>query len=130
MSSVDRKAACKKCPVFWATHTKLRRAVFTGLMVNAFPSEAQKFSVFAALSDGSGSSTMRLDIVRLDSGDLIFTQSYPIHFPERRTVVNVHLRLKGIRFPIHGVYAFDLLIDGTLLAQRKLRVYLRGGPSP
>jgi hypothetical protein len=37
--------------------------------------------------------------------------------------VNVSVRVRRIRFQVAGAYDFLLLIDGHILAQRRLRVY-------
>jgi hypothetical protein len=102
--------------------------IFTGLAVEQFPSDAQRFSVFAALTDTQGDGRLELRAIRLDTGDQFYAQQYPLHFPERATVVNVNIRVRTIRFPVSGVYEFQLLVDGSLVAQRKLRVYTAAAP--
>jgi hypothetical protein len=97
--------------------------IFTGLAVEQFPSDPQRFSVFAALTDSQGDGRLELRAIRLDTGDQFYGQQHPVHFPNRATVVNVNIRVRGVRFPVAGVYEFLLLIDGSLVAQRKLRVY-------
>jgi len=97
--------------------------IFTGLAVEQFPSSPQRFSVFAALTDSQGTGRLELRTIRLDTGDQFYAQQYPIHFPERATVMNVNMRIRNLRFPVPGVYEFLLLIDGSLVAQRRLRVY-------
>jgi hypothetical protein len=97
--------------------------IFTGLAVERFPSDPQRFSVFAALTDTQGDGRLELRGIRLDTGDQVYAQQYPVHFPERATVVNVNIRVRTIRFPVAGVYEFQLLVDGSLVAQRRLRVY-------
>jgi hypothetical protein len=51
-------------------------------------------------------------------------------FPDRNKVVNLSLRLRGVRFPVPGLYEFQMLVDGDLIAQRKLRVYQMPGGGP
>jgi hypothetical protein len=97
--------------------------IFTGLAVEGFPSDAQRFSVFAALTDSKGDGHLELRAIRLDTGEQFYAQQYPIHFPDRAIVVNVNIRVRAIRFAVPGVYEFLLLVDGNLVAQRKLRVY-------
>jgi Family of unknown function (DUF6941) len=97
--------------------------IFTGLAVEQFPSDAQRFSVFAALTDSQGDGRLELRAIRLDTGEQFYSQQYPVHFPDRATVVNVNIRIRSLRFPVPGVYEFLLLVDGSLVAQRKLRVY-------
>lgn len=97
--------------------------VFTGMAVERFPSEPRRLSVFAALTDGLGSGTMAFMGNRLDTGDRFFARQYPIHFPDRGVVVNIHLRIRELLFPVAGWYEFQLLVDGDLVGQRKLKVY-------
>ncbi len=97
--------------------------IFTGLAVERFPSEPQRFSVFAALTDSQGDGRLELRSIRLDTGDQFYAQRFPLHFPNRATVVNVNIRIRGIRFPVPGLHDFLLLVDGSLVASRKLRVY-------
>jgi hypothetical protein len=97
--------------------------IFTGRAVDGFPSDPQRFSVFAALTDAEGSGTLELVGVRLDSGMRFYGQQHPIQFPDRGTVVNVNVRIRNLRFPAPGWYDLLLLVDGDLVAQRRLRVY-------
>jgi hypothetical protein len=97
--------------------------IFTGMAVQVFPSPPQRISVFAALTDTQGAGRVELRCLRLDTGDQFYAQEYPIEFPDRATVVNVHIRLRSIRFPVPGLYEFLLLVDDHLIAQRRLRVY-------
>ncbi len=93
------------------------------MVVEQFPSDPQRFSVFVALTDSQGDGRLELRAIRLDTGDQFYAQQYPIHFPDRATVVNVNIRVRGIRFPAAGTYEFLLLVYGNSVAQRKLRVY-------
>jgi len=97
--------------------------IFTGLAVERFPSDPQRFSVFAALTDSQGEGRLEVRAIRLDTGEQFYAQQYPLQFPNRATVVNVNIRIRNIRFPVYGEYEFLPLVDGHLLAQRKLRVY-------
>src|SRR5436190_23087523 len=74
--------------------------IFTGLSVERFPSDPQRFSVFAALTDSQGEGRLELRAIRLDTGEQFYSQQYPVDFPERATVVNVNIRLRKIRFPV------------------------------
>lgn len=99
--------------------------IFTGMAVEAFPSARQRFSAFATLTEGNGNATMKLVANRLDTGDEVYSRSYPIGFPDRVAVVNIMIRLNDISFPAAGVYEFVLLVDGDSIARRRLRVYSR-----
>src|ERR1700722_14617594 len=57
--------------------------IFSGLVVESFPSEIKSFSAFAALTNGRGNGTIRLVATRLDNGAIIYEQRCPIQFPVR-----------------------------------------------
>jgi hypothetical protein len=106
--------------------------IFTGLAVERFPSDPQRFSVFGVLTDAQGSGRLRLAVFRLDQHWLrqeeIYAGQYPIRFPDRFAVVNVNLRLRQIRFPAAGTYEFVLFVDADEVAHRRTRVY-QGTPN-
>lgn len=114
---------CEQVLVDQRTRNPSAINIFTGRAVEQFPSDPQRFSVFAALTDGQGDGTIELVGVRLDTGDQFYAQQHPIHFPQRAVVVNVHIRVRNLRFPVAGWYEFLLLIDRELVAGRRLRVY-------
>jgi uncharacterized protein DUF6941 len=103
--------------------------IFLARKVAEFPSEPVIFSVFVPLMDGSGTGTIELVAVRLETDDQIYLQRGEITFPHRFAVINTHFRVTKIRFPAPGSYAFMLLVDGDLIAQRRVHVYQREGVS-
>ncbi len=103
--------------------------IFSGLVVDDFPTEGKTCSVFGALTNGRGSATIRLVVTRLDNGEVIYEQEYPIQFPDPLVVVNAHLRIRTIRFPVEGHYEFVLYVDSDPIAQRTLRVRRRTSSS-
>lgn len=97
--------------------------IFNLLRVDGFPSFPQRFSVFAALTDGQGHGKVELVGARLDSGERVFGQPHDISFPNRKTVVSIDLRVTNITFPEPGAYELQLLIDGEMVARRELAVF-------
>jgi len=96
--------------------------IFTGLAVDDFD-EPQRFSAFAALTNGRGQGKLELVVFRLDTGDQIYRQTYAISFPDVLAVVNVNIRIRRIEFPAAGWYDFVLRVDGEHVCQRRIRVY-------
>jgi Family of unknown function (DUF6941) len=96
---------------------------FTGRGVDQFPSSPQRFSAFAALTEGSGSVTIELAAVRLDTLERVYTQRLDVLFPNPLTVVHLSIRIRQLRFPVAGHYDFMLLEGGEIIAQRRIRVY-------
>jgi hypothetical protein len=93
------------------------------MIVDGFPSEPQRLSVFAALTDADRDGVLELQVVRLDTEEQIYAQRFPISFPDRSRVVNLHVRARRIRFPAAGDYEFAIFVDGEFVAHRRLRVY-------
>jgi hypothetical protein len=102
---------------------------FSGLSAADFPALAQPFSVFSVLTDSLGDGTIDLVVSSLDNGEQIHSYRSELHFPDKLAEVVFHARLRQCSFPRAGEYQFTLFADGEWLAQRRLRVYLRGGLS-
>jgi hypothetical protein len=56
---------------------------FTSWPIDHFPSRPQRFSIFAALTNGSGGIMMRVVVARLDDLSVIYERQVPHHFPAR-----------------------------------------------
>ena len=115
---------CEQVIVDLHTRNPSPISIFTGLVVDEFPSEEKTFSVFASLTNGRGSGRIRIVATRMDNDDIIYDQEYPIQFPDPLVVVNIHVRIRNIRFPVDGRYEFVLYVDSDPVAQRTLRVRL------
>lgn len=104
---------------------------FTGIAVDNFPSDPQRFSVCASLTGTSGSGRIELRVIQLATGDEVYRQYGGLSLGDRTDIVNVFFRLRRIRFPAPGFYLFQLLVDDDLIseAQRRLRVYRAEGLS-
>jgi hypothetical protein len=98
--------------------------VFTGIAVDGFPSDAQRFDAFAALTDGLGDSTIDLIAIHLDTDRQVYAQSAEFRFVDPLTVVNLRFRVRQCSFPSAGAYVFALVVDGEEVAQRRIQVYL------
>lgn len=85
------------------------------------------FSVFVPLTEGSGTGTIELVTLRLETNEQIYSQRGEVSFRDRFAVVNAHFRVKRIRFPGPGSHVFMLFVDTDLIAQRRLEVYQREG---
>lgn len=96
---------------------------FTGLGANKFPALLPPFSVFAMLTDGVGSVTMKLSITHMDTNEVVYSYSGNLQFPDKVAEVAYHMRLRQCILPAPGLYQFTLWIDNEWAAQRRLRVY-------
>jgi hypothetical protein len=102
---------------------------FTGLGVDSFPARALPFSVHAALCDAVGPVRFSLVGTLLQTGEEIYRTENQVVFLDKLTEVHYVFRLNTCVFPVAGWYQFTLLSEGEWLAQRRIRVYLKGAKS-
>jgi hypothetical protein len=90
--------------------------------VSGFPSQPFPFVVFALLTDGIGNGTLEVVIQRLDTEamDEIYQTRTGCAFSGPLDEVRCAVRIRDCSFPIAGAYAVNLLVDGELVAQRRL----------
>lgn len=103
---------------------------FTGLPVDSFPGTGRPFCAFAVLTDGDGNGDLDLIVTKLDDPMVVARRiRLPLRFRDRLQLVQCVIRVSRCAFPSPGLYLFSLYADGEWLAQKSLRVYLRGtGP--
>lgn len=122
---------CDRVIVDKDTNSPSAIGIFTGLAVEGFPSEPQRFSVLTVLTDAQGDGRGKLAVYRLDDHWLrqeeIYSTEHMIQFPDRFAVINFNLRVRTIRFPASGSYEFVLFVDADEIAHRRIRVY-EGSP--
>jgi hypothetical protein len=107
------------------THNLTLVSMFTDRICERFPSDPVSFSVFCPLTDGNGRGTMMVEVSRFWTTRHAVRRRYPIEFPRRQSLVNVHIRLNNVRFPEPGLYNVSVAIDGELVAQKSINVRLR-----
>jgi hypothetical protein len=124
-------AVCDQVLVDARTDKPSLIGVFTGLGVDGFPSDPQRFSVAAFLTGSAGEGKIEVRAIRVATGEQVYQQGGRVSFRDRTDIVNVFFRVRKIRFPAPGYYLFQLLVDDELIeaAQRRLRVY-RTSESP
>jgi hypothetical protein len=102
--------------------------VFTGLGVDAFPCVSRPICAFTTLTAGLGEAPFRLEVSR-PQGPLddivVHAVEGTLHFESPVQTVHLVVRLTNCPLPAAGDYLFTLWVDGVLIAQRSLRVYLR-----
>jgi len=107
------------------THNLTLVSMFADRICERFPSDPVSFSVFCPLTDGNGRGTMTVEIARWGAREIPFRRDYPIEFHNRGQVVNVHVRLNGLRFPRPDDYTVTIFVDRELVAMRTFRVRTR-----
>ena len=95
---------------------------FQRLRYAQFPATAIPFWACATLSGGVGRGAVRLEILDLEDLSVIFALDRTVEFSDRLTVYHVLLRVVSCTFPRARWYNSQLLVDGELLAQRRLHV--------
>ena len=89
---------------------------FSKMAVDGFTTPARPFCVFAAFTDGAGHAMIDSSVTNLDS---IQTR---VFFPNKLHEVNLIYRINDCLFPTPAWYEFALLVDGELLAQRRMEI--------
>jgi hypothetical protein len=69
---------------------------------------------------------MELVVVRLDTGEEVYSRRHVVRFSDKLAEWRLHLRVRDCAFPVPGHYQFTLLADGEWLAQRRVYVYSEG----
>lgn len=89
----------------------------------AYPHIHPSFVVFARLAQGLGSIPFRVDIRLATSGQFVAgTSVQQVVFPDRDTIVNMVVTVKGVSFPQPGIFLVELLLDNQWLADTTLEL--------
>ena len=96
---------------------------YSGWNVERFPSAPQRFSVFALLTNGSGSCTMKVVISRMIDDEVVYERRMPLYFPSPVVEVPFTLRITQCEFPEAGNYVVQLFAQDELIADTVLRIY-------
>ena len=98
--------------------------LFNRINAPVYPHVQRHFVVFARLLQGLGSVPFYVGVRYAPTQHLIhISRVHTLRFPDRATVVEMALTLKGIRFPSPGIYLLELFCasqwtaDTTLLLQ-------------
>ena len=114
---------CEKVIIEEGTRNVSLIGTFRRRRVSGFPSPPQDFVVFAALIDGLGDATIRLEISDLETGEVVLERKQSVSFPNRLTEMHLHLRITGCIFPAPGIYPVVVLVDQDWIAHRHFRIF-------
>ena len=82
-----------------------------------YPHIHPSFVVFARLAQGLGTIPFRVDIRLAASGQFVAgTLVQQLVFPDRDTIVNMVVTVKGVSFPQPGIFLVELLLDNQWVA--------------
>jgi hypothetical protein len=118
---------CDKVVFEQGTQKPYLLGVFTGVAAARFPTDPQRFDIFAALTDMRGDVIMDLSVVHLDTDQEIYSRRLTVHFPDPLRVVNLRIEVGELIYPGPGTYLFALAIGDEEIAARRVRVYQIGG---
>jgi hypothetical protein len=95
--------------------------LFNGIRSSNYPYVQKQFVVFARLLQGLGQVSFYVDIRYASTQQLTHVSStHMLVFPDRDTVVEMALTLKGVRFPQPGIYLVELFCDGQWVADTRV----------
>ena len=117
---------CEKVIVEEGTKNVTLVNTFTTMFVDEFPSPAQRFAVYAALTNGLGDATIELVLTHLETDNEIHARRMPLRFSDKLAEVRILYRMSEISFPEPGKYQFSLLVDGDWIAQRQFQLQEKG----
>lgn len=88
-----------------------------------YPHVHPSFVVFARLAQGLGTIPFRVDIRLAATGQYVTgTLGNQLVIPNRDTIVNMVVTLKGVSFPRAGIYLVELLLDNQWVADTTLEL--------
>jgi hypothetical protein len=97
---------------------------FHKLAVEAFPATTT-FYAYVALTDGVGDATIKVQVERLDTEEVLYTREAQAHFPSKLHTVQASFAIRQCTFAAAGDYQVSLLVDNEWVAHRQLKVYQR-----
>jgi hypothetical protein len=111
---------CEQIVIEERTHNVTLVNCFTRYKLDRFPSDRERFAVFAALTDGLGDIELKLVIQRLETEAEVYRASRTLRFADRLQEVRYLFRVTNCSFPAAGPYDFILFADGSELARHRI----------
>lgn len=98
--------------------------LFNSIRPGSYPHVQTQFVVFARLHQGSGQVSFYVDIRYAPTQQLThMSGTHKLSFPDRDTVVEMALTLKGVRFSQPGVYLVELICETQWVADARILVH-------
>ena len=98
--------------------------LFNSIHAASYPHVQKQFVAFARLLQGLGQVSFYVDIRFAPTQQLTHvSNTHTLVFPDRDTVVEMALTLKGVRFPQPGIYLVELFCDAQWVADTKVVVH-------
>ncbi len=115
--------ACERIIVEEGTRNLSLINTFTRRQVGNFPSRPLEFVVFAALIGGRGAGRIRVELTRLETGEVLASWENTGSFTNPLTEMHLFLRVRDFSFPAAGRYQVMVLVDGEWIAHRHLDIF-------
>src|SRR6185312_10305878 len=97
---------------------------FRRLHLREFPASPQRLAIYAVLTDGIGTGTIRLLVTHLDTLEDIYARDIGATFSDPLQEVRLLFRPSSmLSFPEVGRYEISLLADGQSTAHRVIEVF-------
>lgn len=98
--------------------------IFNSIRAARFPHVQKQFVVFARLHQGLGQVSFYVDVRFAQTQQLVHvSNTHMLVFPDRDTVVEMALTLKGVRFPQPGIYLVELFCNAQWVADARILVH-------
>lgn len=96
--------------------------IFTAIMTHTFPVVHPQLSVYARVIDAQGNYAIRLELVRLETMEVIGEAPVQVAIPDRLRYHELGFVLNRVIFPAPGQYEFRLYADDAFLGHQAFEV--------
>ena len=114
------------------TNKKSAIGLFNMILVPTLPVTLHQMVVLASLTEIEGQVDLELRLIRDTDNAVLFRTQGPVKAPSPLATVDLVFRMQGIKIPVAGQYAFEVLFAGELLSRRRFQVlqHSPGGQPP
>lgn len=99
------------------------RGVFNSWHFPIFPTPLQQFTVYVALYDGVGEGKLALELMRLETEEVVYSNQRWILLPGRMKPLFLELKVTRCLFTGPGRYWLRLFFDEQLISDRYVEVF-------
>jgi hypothetical protein len=116
------RIVCEKAIIEEGTRDITLVGALPKVIVERFPSQSRSFFIYALLTNGLGPAKIDIVVTHLETDQEVYTRQYVGRFPDRLAELRLLAHLRDLSFFAAGSYLFALLVDGDLVAQRRVLV--------
>lgn len=98
--------------------------IFENISAKSFPALHPQCAVYVKMTETSGNYHFRLDLVHLDTADLVARAELSLALSNRLGSTELHFDLRNVVFPEPGLYEFQLFDNGRFLGNKTVRLLL------